>query len=403
MQLTNIRKQFPNLYVKINAKPLVYLDSAATTLKPQCVIDSITNYYESSNANIHRGIHTLSQQSTENVESIRKQIKNFINAKNTNEIIFTSGTTSSLNMVAQCFGSFLNAGDEILISEMEHHSNIVPWQMLCKSKGCILKVIPFNDQGEIDVTTVEKYFNDKTKILGLVHASNTLGSINPVKEIIAIARKYNVTTIIDGAQSINHMPIDVVNLDCDFFAFSAHKIYGPTGIGILYGKKELLDKMPPYQGGGNMITHVTFDQPSFAQVPAKFEAGTPHIAGIIGLGAALAFIHKIGLNQIKTHDQKLLDYATKELKTIKGLKIIGAAKNKTPVISFTLEGIHPHDIGTILDGDGIAIRTGNHCTAPIMDHFNIRAASRLSCGIYNTKEDIDQTCVSINKAIKLFR
>lgn len=404
MSHSKIRSQFPNLDVKIANKPLTYLDSAATTLKPQSVIDAISHHYQNGNANIHRGIHTLSQQASDQVEGVRAQIKDFIHANATDEIIFTSGTTGSINLVAQCLGqTHIQKDDEILITEMEHHSNIVPWQMLCEKIGCTLQVVSFNDQGEIDLQKLEQAITPKTKMIACVHVSNTLGTINPIKAICALARQHHILTLIDGAQSICHLPINVQDIGCDFFAFSGHKIYGPTGIGVLYGKREGLKQLPPYQGGGIMVSNLTCTHATYNDLPFKFEAGTPHIAGIIGLGTALDFINTIGFDYIKNHDNKLLAYTTQQCQNISGLNILGEVKTKIPIISFTLKNIHPHDLGTVLDQDGIAIRTGNHCTDLIMKHFNINSASRISCGLYTTKEEIDICIQSIKKAMKLFQ
>ncbi len=398
-----IRNDFPILKKYVHDKPLVYLDNAATTQKPQVVIDKLNEYYSSMNSNIHRGVHALSGVATEAFESARIRIKQFINALGKNEIIFTRGTTEAINLVAQTYGrSNVKEGDEVIISHMEHHSNIVPWQLLCEEKKAKLRVIPVNDDGELIFEEFEKMINERTKIVSVVYVSNSLGTINPVKEIIDLAHKYKVPVLLDGAQAVNHLKIDVHNLDCDFFAFSGHKLYGPTGIGALYGKVNLLEAMPPYQGGGDMISKVTFEKTTYNELPHKFEAGTPNIAGAIGLGAAVEYVDKIGIENIAVHELELLNYATEQISDIPGLKIIGTSKNKTGVISFVLENIHPHDIGTFLDFEGVAIRTGHHCTQPLMQRFNVPATSRASFGLYNTKEEIDVLVSGLKKIIEVF-
>ena len=397
--MINLKEQFP--IFKANPE-LVYLDSAATTQKPQVVIDAISSFYQEDNANIHRGVYKLSQESTRLYEEARKKVANFINAKSEKEIIFVRSATEAINLVAQTYGKQnISKGAEILISEMEHHANIVPWQMLCEEKGAILKIIPMDDNGELILSDLEQLLSAKTKLVAVVHISNTLGTINPVKEIIKLAHQKNIPVLIDGCQAIQHLSIDIQDLDADFYVFSGHKLYGPTGIGVLYGKQELLDQMPPYQVGGDMIESVTFEKTTFQKAPAKFEAGTPNIAGAIGLGYAIDFVIKIGLKTIAAHEKELMEYAISQLTKIKGLKIIGLAKEKAPIISFTLAGIHPHDLGTILDEEGIAIRTGHHCTQPIMKHFAIAATSRASFAIYNQKEDIDRLIEGIKKAKKI--
>ena len=398
-----IRNDFPILKKYVHDKPLVYLDNAATTQKPQAVIETLNEYYSSMNSNIHRGVHALSGVATEAFETARIRIKQFINALGKNEIIFTRGTTESINLVAQTYGrANVNEGDEVIISYMEHHSNIVPWQLLCQEKKAKLRVIPINDDGELIFEEFEKMINERTKIVSVVYVSNSLGTINPVKEIIDLAHKFKVPVLLDGAQAVNHLKIDVHNLNCDFFAFSGHKLYGPTGIGALYGKVNLLEAMPPYQGGGDMISKVTFEKTTYNELPHKFEAGTPNIAGAIGLGAAVEYVDKIGIDNIAVHEMDLLDYATKQISEIPGLRIIGTAKNKTGVISFVLENIHPHDIGTFLDFEGVAIRTGHHCTQPVMQRYNIPATSRASFGLYNTKEEIDVLVNGLKKIIDVF-
>lgn len=394
--MNNLKAQFP---IFTSRSDLVYLDSAATTQKPQVVIDAILDFYTNHNANIHRGVYKLSQESTEMYEKARRKVSSFINAESEKEIIFVRSATEAINLVAQTYGrENINEGDEILISEMEHHANIVPWQMLCEEKGAILKIIPMDDNGELVLSDLEQLLSTKTKLVAIVHISNTLGTINPVKEIINQAHQKNIPVLIDGCQAVQHLSIDVQDLDADFYVFSGHKLYGPTGIGVLYGKKDLLDAMPPYQGGGDMIESVTFEKTTYQKAPAKFEAGTPNIAGAIGLGVAIDFVSKIGLDTISKSEKELMEYAQEELRKIEGLKIIGIAKEKAPIVSFTVEGIHPHDLGTILDDEGIAIRTGHHCTQPIMKHFSISATSRASFGIYNQKEDVDKLIAGIKKA-----
>ncbi len=399
-----IRKDFPNLNVKVHGKSLVYLDNAATTLKPQVVIDAITDHYQTYTSNVHRGIHTLSQKATEAFEETRQKVHAFLNAKHVHEIIFTRGTTESINLISQSYGrNFFKKGDEIIISEMEHHSNIVPWQMLCEEKGCVLKIIPFNDQGELIFEKFEKLLGPKTKFISIVYVSNSLGTINPVKKIIDTAHQFKIPVLVDGAQAVSDMTIDVQALDCDFFAFSGHKLFGPTGVGVLYGKENLLNKMPPTQGGGDMISSVTFEKTTYNVLPYKFEAGTPNVADVIGFGAAIDYVQAIGLENIAWHKKELLEYGTKILKSIPGLRLIGTAKNKTSILSFVLPHVHPHDLGTLIDEEGIAIRTGHHCTQPVMRHFNIPATARVSLSIYNTKKELDQLHIAILKAQKVFQ
>ena len=398
-----IREDFPILKTQVRGKPLIYLDNAATTQKPFTVIERIQKYYLEENSNVHRGVHYLSELATKEFEGARETVKNFINAESVEEIIFTRGTTEAINLVANSFGkTFLNEGDEIIISEMEHHSNIVPWQILCEEKNAKLKVIPFDDNGELIIYELENLITEKTKLISIVHISNSLGTINPIKKIIEIAHSYAIPVLVDGAQSIMHNKIDVQDLGCDFFVFSGHKIYGPTGIGVLYGKKELLEQMLPYQGGGDMIKSVTFEKTIYNDLPYKFEAGTPNIEGAIGLKAAIEYLNKIGLDQISIYENELLQYATEKLSQIPQLKIIGTAKEKASIISFVIENIHPHDIGTILDFEGIAVRTGHHCTQPVMQHFKIPATTRASFSFYNTKEEIDQLYNALQKVIKVF-
>ena len=402
--IEKIRKDFPILSRKVHGETLVYLDNAATSQKPQFVIDIINKYYTHDNSNIHRGVHYLSQNATEAFESSRERIKKFINAPQAKQVLFTKGTTDAINLVANAYGrKFVGKGDEVIISTMEHHSNIVPWQMLCDEKEAILHIIPINDKGEIIFEAFEKLLNEKTKLVSIVHISNALGTINPVKEIIKKAHAFNVPVLIDGAQAIQHMKVDMQELDCDFYAFSGHKVFGPTGIGILYGKEELLNKMTPYQGGGDMIKTVTFEKTTYNELPHKFEAGTPNIEGGIALGAAVDYINAIGIENITAYEKELLEYATEKLSAIEGLKIIGTAEEKASVISFIIEGIHHYDIGVILDQLGIAVRTGHHCTQPLMERFNIQGTIRASFALYNTKEEVDVLVKGIEKSIQMLK
>jgi len=398
-----IRNDFPILLQKVHGKELCYLDNAATTQKPQVVINEVSNYYKKLNSNVHRGVHTLSEQATVAYENSRIKIKNFINASSEKEIIFTRGTTEAINLVAQTFGRVnLKEGDEVIISGMEHHSNIVPWQMICEEKKAKLKVIPINDSGELIFEEFEKLLSKRAKIVSVVYVSNSLGTINPVRRIIKKAHESGVPVLLDGAQAIQHIPVDVQELDCDFFAFSGHKIYGPTGVGVLYGKMELLNSMHPYQGGGDMISKVTFEKTTYNSLPYKFEAGTPNIAGVIGLGRAIDYIQEIGVENIAAYEDELLNYATLELSKIDGIKFIGTAKNKSSVISFVFDNVHPHDVGTFLDYEGIAVRTGHHCTQPVMDRFDIPATTRASFAMYNTKEEVDALVTGIKKVLEVF-
>lgn len=403
--LEKIRSDFPILERKVNGKQLIYLDNAATTQKPDVVIESIKHYYTYENANIHRGLHFLSELATESYETSRLKIKEFINAMSAAEIVFLRGATEAINLVAHsmCRGNFFDDGDEIIISEMEHHANIVPWQMLCERRNVKLKVVPIDDNGDLIFEEFEKLLNPKTKLVSITHTSNSLGTVNPIKEIIDLAHKNGVPVLVDGAQAVQHGKIDVQELDCDFFVFSGHKLYGPTGTGILYGKADLLNKMPPYQGGGDMIREVTFEKTTFNDIPNKFEAGTPNIAGSIGLGVAVKYLNSFDINDIISHEVNLLNYATKKLLEIDGLKIIGTAKNKSAVISFVVDGVHPYDIGTMLDTQGIAIRTGHHCTQPIMRRYNLPATARISFGIYNTIQEVDYLIEALNKILKMIR
>tara|TARA_A100001011_G_scaffold42650_1_gene40243 strand:- start:5988 stop:7205 length:1218 start_codon:yes stop_codon:yes gene_type:complete len=394
----NIRKDFPILSKKINNKPLIYFDNAATSQTPTIVIDSISNYYNNYNANIHRGVHSLSEEATEDFESARTKIKEHFNAGDTKEIIFTSGTTHSINIVANGYTDILKSGDEIIVSGLEHHSNIVPWQMMTKKNNAKLKVIPLKENGELDILVFEKLISDKTKLVFVNHVSNALGVINPIEKIIEIAHKNGAVVLIDGAQSSAHFDIDLQKLDIDFFTASAHKLCGPTGIGFLYGKKELLDLIPPYMGGGEMISDVTFEKTTYADIPHKFEAGTPNISGAIAFGYALDYLNKIGLDNIKKYEDYLLEYATNKLKQIDGMIIYGDTSNKTSVISFNIEGLHAYDIGSILDKFGIAVRTGQHCAQPIMDYFKISGTVRASFSFINTIEEIDELIKAITFA-----
>lgn len=399
-----VRLDFPLLTQTRQGKPLVYLDNAATSQKPEIVIETIQQFYESENANIHRGVYKLSEEATDKYEATRKKIQNFLHAKEHHEIIFVRGTTEAINLVAQSYGrAHLKSGDEVLITGMEHHSNIVPWQILGDQLGTKLKVVPINDKGEINLNDLEKLITPRTKLLSVTHTSNALGSINPLEEIIHIAHSKGTKVLVDGAQAIPHFSINVQNLDCDFYAFSGHKLFGPTGIGVLYGKAELLDSMPPYQGGGDMIRHVTFEKTEYAPLPHKFEAGTPHISGVIGLGAAIDYLNELDRKAAQQHETDLLLYTTKLLKQIPQIKIIGEAFCKTSLVSFVCQGIHPHDMGTILDQDNIAVRAGHHCAQPVMDFFGIPATVRASFAFYNTKEEIDKFVEGIEKAVELFK
>ena len=398
-----IRDDFPILMQRVHGKPLVYLDNAATSQKPTAVIDTLARYYTEENSNVHRGIHSLSQLATQHYEDARGKIRRFINASDDQEIIFVRGTTEGINLVAQSYGrQHVGEGDEIIISTMEHHSNIVPWQILCQERGARLLVIPINDDGELLMDEYEKLLSPRTKLVSVVHLSNALGTINPVERIVEMAHSYGAPVLLDGAQSVSHTPIDVQKMGCDFFAFSGHKIYGPTGIGVLYGKRELLESMPPYQGGGDMIKSVSFEKTTYNSLPYKFEAGTPNIAGVIGLGTAIDYVNNLGLGSISSHEQQLLEYGTHRLSEIGSLRLIGTAKEKASVLSFCIEGIHPHDIGTILDTEGIAIRTGHHCTQPLMDRFGVPATARASLAFYNTKEEIDALVKGIDKVMDVF-
>lgn len=401
--IQNIRSQFPILSRTFYHKPLAYLDSAATTQKPQCVIEAISDYYSSYNANVHRGIYALSEESTKLYEEARQQVCSFVNAQSASEIIFTKGTTESINLVASSFGQvFVQAGDEILVSTMEHHSNIVPWQLLCERTGATLKVIPISDEGVIDLDTYKKMLNPRVKIVGVVQVSNALGIVNPVKEMIALAHEQAIPVLIDGAQAVPHMSVDVMDLDCDFYVFSAHKMYGPTGVGVLYAKQKWLEAMPPYQGGGDMIKTVTFEQTDYNAPPSRFEAGTPNMAGVIGLKAAIDFMQRLGIEHIAEHEKTLYHYAEQKLQAVPGLHIVGTAAHKAGAVSFVLDAVHPHDISTILDQHAVAIRAGHHCAMPLMKRLGLAATARASFGVYNTFSDIDRLCDGLNAAVEMF-
>jgi cysteine desulfurase / selenocysteine lyase len=403
IDVERIRRDFPTLQERIRDKPLVYLDNAATTQKPLTVIYALQRYYATENANIHRGVHFLSQQATFAYERSRARIRQFINAEENPELIFVRGTTEGINLVAQTFGrQQIGAGDEIIISYMEHHSNIVPWQMLCEEKGAKLQVVPINDSGEFLFDEYEKLLSERTKLVAVTHASNALGSINPVKKITSLAHRWGAKVLIDGAQAVAHLPVDVRDMDCDFYAFSGHKLFGPTGVGVLYGKRELLEEMPPYHGGGEMIRSVTFEKTTYNDLPNKFEAGTPNIAAGIAMEAAIDYVNAIGRERIAAYEADLLDYGTECLSQIDGLNLIGTAREKVGVLSFTLDAAHPHDIGTILDTEGIAIRTGHHCAQPVMQRFGVPATARASFAFYNTRAEIDALAAALRKVIEVF-
>ncbi len=397
------REDFPALRQQIRGKPLVYLDNAATSQKPKRVIETIERYYLTENSNVHRGIHLLSERATEAFEGARAKVARFLNARDAREIIFVRGATEGINLVAHSFARpLLTVGDEILISEMEHHSNIVPWQIVCKETGAVLRVVPINDDGELQLDEYERLLGPRTRLVAIVHVSNALGTINPVQQMIEMAHERGVPVLVDGAQAAPHLPVDVRALDCDFYVCSGHKLFGPTGIGIVFGKAHLLDAMPPYQGGGDMILSVTFEKTIYNEAPLKFEAGTPHIAGAIGLGAAIDYVSSIGLDQIAAYEGELLVYATDAISAIPGLRIIGTAKEKASILSFVLDGVHAHDIGTILDQEGIAIRTGHHCAQPVLKRFGVPATARASLAFYNTRDEIDALVKAIHKVTELF-
>lgn len=399
-----IRRDFPILARKIYGKPLVYLDNAATSQKPQAVLDALTSYYTRYNSNVHRGVHSLSMQATDAFESARQKVCDFVGADSPDEIVFVRGTTEGVNLIASTYGrTHVGKGDEVVISEMEHHSNIVPWQLLCEEREAKLRVIPMNDRGELELGEYEKLLGPRTKIVSIVHVSNSLGTINPVKRMIEMAHEREIPVMLDGAQAAPHLPLNMRDLGCDFFAFSSHKMYGPMGIGVLYVRRDLLDKIPPYQGGGDMIKSVTFEKTTFNTVPFRFEAGTPNVADVVGLGAAIDYLLATGYDSIMAHETDLLAYASESLGAVPGLRIIGTAEQKAGVVSFVIEGIHPHDVGTIVDREGIAIRTGHHCTQPVMQHYGVPATSRASFGIYNTRDEVDALVAALDKVRKVFR
>jgi cysteine desulfurase/selenocysteine lyase len=398
-----VRAQFPILSETVRGVPLVYLDNAATTQKPQSVLDALARYYASQNANIHRGVYQLSQEATQAYEDARGKVATFLNAAESAEIIFTRNATEGINLVAQTFGrSTVSAGDEVVISTMEHHSNIVPWQLLCEEKGARLRVVPISDAGELMLDEFESLIGPRTKLVSIVHMSNSLGTVNPVRRVVELAHTHDVPVLVDGSQAAYHMPVDVQAIGCDFYVVTGHKLYGPTGIGALYGRRQLLDAMPPYQGGGDMISSVTFERTTYNEVPHKFEAGTPHIAGAIGLGAAVDFIDGVGFGAIAAHERRLLEYATAALLEVPGLRLIGTAREKASILSFVLDGVHAHDIGTIVDTEGVAIRTGHHCTQPVMDRFGVPATARASLAMYNTASEIDRLVAALSKVREVF-
>lgn len=404
LDIEKIRSQFPVLHQQVNGKPLVYFDNAATSQKPKQVIQALVEYYEGYNANIHRGIHTLAEKATKAYEETREASRQFINAAHVEEIIFTRGVTESINLVASSYGrTFLNEGDEVIISCLEHHSNIVPWQIICDERKAKLKVIPVNDSGELELDEFKKLLSSRTKIVATNHASNSLGTVNPIKEIIRLAHEAGAVALIDGAQAAAHLAIDVQDLDADFYCISSHKMYGPTGVGLLYGKKELLEKMPPYMGGGEMIKDVTFEKTTYNDIPYKFEAGTPNIADVVAFKEAIAFISSYGKENMTAHEGELLEYATRKMSALPGVRLIGTAKSKVSVLSFIVDGIHPFDIGQMLDARGIAVRTGHHCTQPLMDRYGIEGTVRASFAVYNTKQEIDQLVEGVDRIIKFMK
>lgn len=404
LDVEKIRQDFPILHQEMRGKPMIFLDNAASSQKPKVVIDAIENYYEHTHANVHRGVYELSQKATDAFELGRTTVRQYINAASDQEVIFTRGTTEGINLVASCFGrQFLKEGDEVLISTMEHHSNIVPWQMICEQQGAKLKVIPIDDHGDIIWEEFEKLLTDRVKIVSLVHVSNSLGTINPIEEVIELSHKKGIPVLIDGAQATPHFKVDVQALDVDFYVFSSHKVYGPTGMGILYGKKKWLEAMPPYQGGGEMIANVSFEKTTYNELPFKFEAGTPNISGAVGLGVALDYMDGLGVEQIAAHENDLLTYGTQLLKEIEGLRVIGEAKKKASVISFLVDGVHPYDLGTLLDKQGIAVRTGHHCTQPLMDFYGIPGTVRASFGIYNTREEVELLAKGVQRAVDILK
>jgi cysteine desulfurase/selenocysteine lyase len=398
-----IRKDFPILHQKVHGKPLVYLDNAATSQKPRAVIDAVQDYYTADNANVHRGVHRLSERATEAYEGARARIQRFLNAAHPHEIVFVRGTTEAINLVAQTHGRrSVGRGDEVVITALEHHSNIVPWQMLCEEKGATLRVVPIDDAGEVDVPAYERLLGDRTRLVSVAHVSNALGTVVPVKAMIEAAHRRSIPVLLDGAQAVPHLATDVQALDCDFYTFSGHKTYAPTGIGVLYGKTALLEQMPPYQGGGDMIKTVSFEKTTYNDLPYKFEAGTPHIAGAIGLGVAVAYLEGLGLDRVAAYEQELLAYATERLSSAPGLRLIGTARERAAVLSFVIDGVHAHDVGTILDREGIAVRTGHHCAMPVMTRFGLAATARASLAFYNTREEIDALIGALDKVRELF-
>jgi len=398
-----VRADFPLLRQKVHGQPLVYLDNAATTQKPQAVIDAITRYYLRDNSNVHRGVHLLSERATQEYEDVRARVRGFLNAAEAREVIFVRGATEAINLVAQSYGrQHVGPGDEVLISAMEHHSNIVPWQILCQEKRAVLRVVPINDRGEFLMEEYEKLLTPRTRLVAVVHVSNSLGTVNPVRQIIELAHRRKVPVLVDGAQAVSHLPVDVRDLDCDFYALSGHKMFGPTGIGVLYGKARLLEAMPPYQGGGDMISSVTFEKTTYNVLPYKFEAGTPDIAGVVGLGAAVDYLTGIGFDAITPHERDLLAYATEAVGEVPGVRLIGTAREKAAVLSFVLDGVHPHDMGTVLDREGVAIRTGHHCCQPVMDRFGVPATARASLALYNNRADIDALVRGLYRVKEVF-
>ncbi|HEU4680231.1 MAG TPA: cysteine desulfurase [Gemmatimonadales bacterium] len=403
LDIARIREDFPILGRRIRGRPLVYLDNAATSQKPQVVIDAVTRFYTEENANIHRGVHYLSDRATAAYDEVREKVARFINAPSSREVIFTRGTTEGINLVAQSYGrSVLKPGDDIVITGMEHHSNIVPWQLLCEQSGATLRAAPITDAGELDLDTFERMLGDRTRLVAVVHVSNALGTVNPIRQLVALAHARRIPVLVDGAQSAPHLRVDVQDLDCDFFAFSGHKAFGPTGVGVLYGKEALLERMPPYQGGGDMISTVTLERSTWAALPAKFEAGTPMIAEVMGLGAALVYLERLGLEATSAWEHHLLTYATQQITSIDRLRVIGTAQHKASVLAFVMDGIHPHDIGTILDDEGIAIRAGHHCAQPVMDRFGIPATARASFAFYNTLDEVDALAQGLLDVKKMF-
>jgi cysteine desulfurase / selenocysteine lyase len=403
LDVERIRQDFPILQQQMHGRPLVYLDNAATAQKPRTVIDTVNRFYTSENANIHRGVHSLSERATAAYEAVREKVAQFINASGPREVVFTRGTTDSINLVAQSYGrTFLKAGDEVLITAMEHHSNIVPWQLLCQQNGATLRAVPLTENGELDLDQFRSLLTERTKFIALVHQSNVLGTINPVRQITQWGRLHAIPVLVDAAQSVAHLPIDVQELGCDFLAFSGHKLFGPTGVGVLYGREAMLERMPPYQGGGGMIETVTLERSTWAPVPAKFEAGTPMIAQVLGLGGAIDYVKSVGIPAIARWEQELLDYATALLSGLPGCRIIGTARNKASVLSFVLGKVHPHDIGTVLDSEGVAIRAGHHCAQPVMRHFGIPATARASFAFYNTRQEIDRLASGLELVIRTF-